>query len=659
MAEREIGKIYTTYEVKGLEKVQSQLKAMDDRLKKLEGTSEETNRSIQQGFAKSGNSSNLLLSGLGKIAAAFLALRGTVTFFTQSVQDAFAQFRGEAQITQAIKQTGNAAKVSKEEITALATELQKLSGVGDEIILREVFGQLLTFTNITTENFKRAAATALDLSAVIGTDLTSQTIQLGKALNDPIEGLGALRRVGIQFTDQQELTIKNLVNQNQLFKAQSLILDEINRQYGGQAAALASADGGFTKLNVTISEIKEEIGKRLIPILQPLLERLQQLLDAAQANSGTFKALETTFKSLAVAGAVVFGVIKLIANGVGVAGANIAAFIKGALDGWKAIKNLDGNAFFEAFFGKSGGVGKVYEQSKMFFDLQKKDIQGIASFITDITKKTEKQLAESKTTPTITVAANNKQLKEIINSLEQYQTALDNTSVKNEKEFVELSKKIALLQKEKEIREKIIKAIQQQDYSLTEEIKIGQRVTGETNLYKSPTGGRGVPTNDLKGVKESLKPAVDLTAEMSDLIGADLRESLSSLGDTLSSTFARAIVGAESFNQALKGILASLAEIAIKSVFGTLIGSIGGGGLLGGLFSSVSTGNNGGVATGGTIGTQLKGINNSIQAMNMNMLQTNGNAKPIILNVDGKTIATTLANVDNKLNRNGVNLNAY
>ena len=46
------------------------------------------------------------------------------------------------------------------------------------------------------------------MAAVFGQDLSQATIQLGKALNDPIKGLSALTRVGIQFTEQQKKEIK-------------------------------------------------------------------------------------------------------------------------------------------------------------------------------------------------------------------------------------------------------------------------------------------------------------------------------------------------------------------------------------------------------------------------------------------------------------------
>lgn len=74
---------------------------------------------------------------------------------------------------------------------------------------------LLTFTNIGGEVFPKATETLLDMATAMsggmtpGAEaLTSQAIQLGKALNDPINGITALTRVGVTFTEGQKNMIE-------------------------------------------------------------------------------------------------------------------------------------------------------------------------------------------------------------------------------------------------------------------------------------------------------------------------------------------------------------------------------------------------------------------------------------------------------------------
>ena len=86
----------------------------------------------------------------------------------------------------------------------MATNLQNKTLFGDEVILKDATAQLLTFTNITGENFGRTQEAALDLATRLDGDLKSASIQLGKALNDPVANLSALSRSGIQFSEDQK-----------------------------------------------------------------------------------------------------------------------------------------------------------------------------------------------------------------------------------------------------------------------------------------------------------------------------------------------------------------------------------------------------------------------------------------------------------------------
>ena len=61
---------------------------------------------------------------------------------------------------------------------------------------------LLTFTNIGKDVFPKATETMLDMATAMNSGMTPSaeqlkgvSIQLGKALNDPVEGISALSRV--------------------------------------------------------------------------------------------------------------------------------------------------------------------------------------------------------------------------------------------------------------------------------------------------------------------------------------------------------------------------------------------------------------------------------------------------------------------------------
>ena len=168
-----------------------------------------------------------------------------------------------------IKATGGAAGMTSKQISDLATSLSMKTGVDDEAI-QTGLNLLLTFKQIRNEVgegndiFNQASALTLDLANVFGS-VDSAAIQLGKALSNPIKGVTALQRSGINFTDQQKDQIKTLVQSGKVLDAQKVILKEIQQQVGGTAAASATA---FDRMKVAIGNVQEELGGVLIPYIE-------------------------------------------------------------------------------------------------------------------------------------------------------------------------------------------------------------------------------------------------------------------------------------------------------------------------------------------------------------------------------------------------------
>jgi hypothetical protein len=104
--------------------------------------------------------------------------------------------------------------------------------------------QLLTFTKLGSETFPRATEAVLDLATKMGGDLRGAVVQVGKALQDPVQGITALTRSGIQFSDAQKAMIKELVQTGDLLGAQKIILKELETQFGGSAKAARDTLGG-------------------------------------------------------------------------------------------------------------------------------------------------------------------------------------------------------------------------------------------------------------------------------------------------------------------------------------------------------------------------------------------------------------------------------
>jgi len=198
----------------------------------------------------------------------------------QSVSLYDTQLRAQKTVEQALVSTAGAVGKTKQELFGMASALQGLTTFGDEDILQNVTAPLLTFTKIQGDVFERAQGSVLDMATLLKMDLKSASILVGKALNDPIKGVAALGRSGVQFSDDQKKVIKSLVETGQTAKAQALILQELETQFGGQAAAAAEAPlGKLRQLQNAIGDVKEQLGEQIVPFLVPLVEKVQVAVD--------------------------------------------------------------------------------------------------------------------------------------------------------------------------------------------------------------------------------------------------------------------------------------------------------------------------------------------------------------------------------------------
>jgi len=190
------------------------------------------------------------------------------------------QERAERSVAAALKSTASASNMTQGEIVKQAAAIEDLTGVGDELVLGSS-ALLLTFTNIGRNVFPEAQkaivniASAMNLGAVSSEGLKSATILVGKALNDPIKGLSALTRVGIQFTEQQKEQIKTYSELGQNQEAQEVILKELTTQYGDFAEAIRNThEGRMQALKSAIGTVSESLGKALAPALENTIEKL-------------------------------------------------------------------------------------------------------------------------------------------------------------------------------------------------------------------------------------------------------------------------------------------------------------------------------------------------------------------------------------------------
>ena len=211
-----------------------------------------------------------------KRAGIAIAAAGTAAVaFGVSAVKSFAESEDAiAQLNAVLKSTKGVAGVTSKAAIKLADSMQRVTKFSDEEIL-SAESLILTFTKINKKIFPDTVKIVADMSTALGQDLKSSSIQVGKALQDPILGVTALRRVGVNFSAAQKDVIKNLVDTGQSAKAQAIILKELQVEFGGSAKAAGETfSGKLAILKNSFDEVKESIGKVIIEALTPLFTKL-------------------------------------------------------------------------------------------------------------------------------------------------------------------------------------------------------------------------------------------------------------------------------------------------------------------------------------------------------------------------------------------------
>jgi len=285
-------KVQIRFEATGDKELAKAFTSSANAQKKLEKTTKKLNEAQK----KAGKSSNILTTGFtrltkgaGKLRFSLATARSQLLVWTfaanalnktlgRAVRAFSEQQVSVAKLNQTLRSTSFVARLSSRELQGLAANLQRLTGIGDETII-SMQGILLTFTKIKGEIFKDATEAIIDVSVAMGQDLQQSAIQVGKALNDPIIGVSALSRVGIQFTDSQKQLIKQFVKTNQVAKAQRIILDELNVQFGGTAANLDSTSFAMKRVKAAFGDFLETGGGKLAPQIERVANVLADFLE--------------------------------------------------------------------------------------------------------------------------------------------------------------------------------------------------------------------------------------------------------------------------------------------------------------------------------------------------------------------------------------------
>lgn len=312
----------------------------------------------QQGLHSFGNKASLV--GAGMTAAISLPL----TAMLKSGLDALVAAETRAAQTNAvIKSTGGAANVSADHLKKLVTGLRDMSGVSGSVITNGA-NMLLTFTQIRNRVgegnniFDQATEAVLNMSVALGEDSTTAAIRLGKALNDPVAGMTALKRVGVTFLDDQKKIIEGFVRQGDVVSAQKEILKELNVEFGGQARAFGETTAAAAqKAQTAFMLIKMDLAAALLPALKSVAEGAQDVGKWFQSlDEDTQRWIGYAAVGLAAGGPLLTGVGLLAKSLAGLVGLyQKLAVSAAAAGGAQRMTFLGGGALLKGLGGAAAG----------------------------------------------------------------------------------------------------------------------------------------------------------------------------------------------------------------------------------------------------------------------------------------------------------------
>lgn len=191
-------------------------------------------------MSKIKNNANSLNSEIKNIALSSVGAAVSLGSVATALKYVFNETNQQQVVTQqlnaVIKSTSMIAGVTSESAIQLAESLSKVSRFDDDVILGAE-NMLLTFTNVGQNVFPEATKAILDMSVALGQELKETTMQVGKALQSPVEGMAALQRVGVRFSDSQKEVVRQLVETGKSAEAQKMIIAELNNEFGGSAQA--------------------------------------------------------------------------------------------------------------------------------------------------------------------------------------------------------------------------------------------------------------------------------------------------------------------------------------------------------------------------------------------------------------------------------------
>ena len=312
---------------------------------------------ISQGI---GGRLNTVGKGMMKAGAIATAVSVPIIAGIKKAMDAYqVQNAAETKLTEIYKTRMGATKKAAAETIKLAGALQKEGVVGDEVALSGA-QQLATFAKYpsTVNSLMPAMENLLvQQKGLNGTaqDATQIANLMGKVMNGQV---GALKRVGISFTEGQEKVLKYGTETEKAAMLSKVITQNVGNM---NKAMLATPEGKIQQMKNSLGDLAESLGAAVAPAIASIAQyisanvipKVERLLNFMQANPIFGKIIVGITGVLALGGPLMtmmggiiskFGaigkVIGMISSPIGAVVAAIALFVAAFATAYKNNKTF-------------------------------------------------------------------------------------------------------------------------------------------------------------------------------------------------------------------------------------------------------------------------------------------------------------------------------
>jgi hypothetical protein len=186
-------------------------------------------------------------------------------------------------VTNAMGGTTRAAQYTRDELRLMAVALGQTTGAGTAEI-QAAMTRLLRFGNVQGEIFLTAIELADDYATMMGGTVVDAAEGIGRALQQPLQGMRLLHQMGVIISDQERRELKEMMSQPGgagLIRAQLFLIERMKRGVGGVSADMSGTLWGqWQRIILAWKNAMQAVGNFLLPIVSKIIQAVRMFANA-------------------------------------------------------------------------------------------------------------------------------------------------------------------------------------------------------------------------------------------------------------------------------------------------------------------------------------------------------------------------------------------